>query len=217
MSHSRVGAVGWRAALVGALLAMAGHADAAIYRGVWDPGYGAPFDDLGWKGFATLQLPDSCLNTVGACTDPGMSVVDATVEFYNINDPSQTVLQTLEFDTNVTIYSMTVNGTELTGVDTGFFLPVQGTIPIAQYNGNDYYFQLVFHGAAAQLFYTNTPTITPACASGGFGGPVLGVCGYSANIPDVVYQPVPEPASLALMLGGLAGVAGVTAVRRRRD
>ena len=206
-----------RIALLGALVGMAGAAQAAIYRGSWDPGYGAPFDNLGWKGTATFELPDSCLGTNGACNDPGIEVLSAQVQFYDVTDPAQTVLQTLVFDPSVAVYSMTVSGNQLTGVDTAFFAPIQGSTPVAQYNGNDYWFQLVFHESQAQLFYTSAPTITPACASGGFGGPTLGVCGYSQQIPDVTFAAVvPEPATYVLVLAGLAGLAGVRKLNQRR-
>jgi hypothetical protein len=201
-------------ALIGSI-GIAVPAQAAVYRGTWDPGYGAPFDSLGWTGTATFFLPDACVGITGTCTDPGMAVLGASVNFYDVADPGHTVLQTLVFNPSpdVTVYGMTVSNNQLTGVDTGFFNPVKGDVAVAQYNGADYYFQLVFHGAQAQLFYTASPSITPACASGGFGGPQLGVCGYSAQVPDVIFAAVPEPATYVLMFAGLAAV-GVASRRR---
>ncbi len=211
----KVAAASLALSMVG-MLGLVSSAQAAVYRGSWDPIYGTPFDSLGWKGSATYFLPDDCVGINGTCTDPDMAVLSATVQFYDIADPGQTVLQTLEFNPSVTIYGMDVSETQMTGVDTGFFNPVKGTTPIAQYMGNDYYFSLIFHEGQAQLFYTSDATTSPICAAGGFGGPILGVCGYSSQIPDVVYTavPVPEASTWMLMAAGL-GAVGFAARRRR--
>lgn len=217
MYQTRAKSAALRILLAATLIGAAGASQAAIYRGTWDPGYGAPFDDLGWKGTATFEVPDSCLSTNGACTASGIEVLSAEVQFYDVSDPNQTVLQTLVFDPSAQVYSATISGQQVTGVDTGFFAPVEGDTPVAQYNGNDYWFQLVFHGSQAQLFYTSSPSITPACATGGFGGPVIGVCGYSANIPDVTFTAaVPEPSTYMLTLAGLAGLAAARGVSKRK-
>jgi hypothetical protein len=79
-----------------AWLAFVGPAHALAYVGRWDPAYGQPFNDLGWRGEIKVDSPTNC----GAAADftgivtcaPGAAVVNYSfVELYMLSDPSTTV------------------------------------------------------------------------------------------------------------------------------
>lgn len=224
-----------RAALVGAAIILAaalgasGQAQAAVYRGVWDPAFGASsvFPSLGWKGTATFSIPDACLADSGwiafdnACANNGgMKVLGATVGFYDaINDRSGTnILETLAFSNPMwLVYSMEITDHKLTGVSAGFSESVRAYYSLAGSGTN--YFALTFFpgdgsgtGKGASLFYTRAGQ-NPTCA---YPGPSSSAnCGYSTTTPNVTYALVPEPATVALVLAGLAAI-GLVARRRRR-
>lgn len=220
------------AVAVTAVVGSIGQAQAAVYRGAWDPTFGGIFPNLGWQATATLVLPNSCLgmtgsflNSAAGCGGGGMQVNDATVEFYDITDPLHTVLQTLHFGSAPVVYSMQIaatipgdtslGNTQLLGVDTGFFNPVKGTIPLAQYGGNDYYFYLALKGNLAGMVYTDIPQTSPVCSAGIFGTSPT-ECGVSTPSEAGIFTPqVPEPETYALMLAGLGAVGFM--VRRRRQ
>jgi hypothetical protein len=220
-----------RSVVVGALLAIAatlgaGTAQAAVYRGSWDPTYGPAFPDLGWKATATFDVPATCLGQAdgsygptGACA--GFSVLSAEVDFYNstvdANPDTSPVLESFFLNTNVIINGIDITGGKLTGLETGFFdsfIPSGGSLSIA---GNGLYsFSLVlFDGNKAQLIYARPTTASPTCANP--FTPVGGAtCGVSATAATGVFAPVPEPGTYALVLAGL-GVLGFTVRRRRRQ
>lgn len=82
----------------------AGPAQAAVYTGVWDPTYGPPFSNLGWRGTADYFVPDSCvptgtvdLNNATACGG-GAIITAAQVQFYDITDTGQATISTLVFN-----------------------------------------------------------------------------------------------------------------------
>ena len=55
-----------RRALALATLGLAAQtAQASYVVGVWDPTYGPPFTDLGWRGTVTVDVPAACLNQPG--------------------------------------------------------------------------------------------------------------------------------------------------------
>ena len=223
MSHSPI----MKFALVATLALAAGllasvPAQATVYRGTYDPSYGAPFPDLGWKATATFDVPTSCLSqpnggyTVsGNCA--GFSVLSAEIDFYNStidpNPQTSPVLESFMLNTSVFVNGVTIAGGQLAGVDTGyfsFFVPVGGSLSIAG-NGADS-FSLILFGNSAQLVYANPVPTSPICAS----IPVPHTnCGFSEVAPEGVFAPVPEPETYALMLAGL-GVLGLVARRRRQ-
>src|SRR5262245_31585856 len=92
------------ALVVGALLVVAAPARAAIYTSVWDPTYGAPFTNLGWRGTANFSVPDSCKPSGSADVNNALecgglaAVTAAQVELYDITDAQQATLTTLVFD-----------------------------------------------------------------------------------------------------------------------
>ncbi len=82
----------------------AGSAQAAVYTGVWDPAYGAPFTNLGWRGSAHYAVPNACepagtadINNLASCGGAAV-VTSAEVEFYDVTAGGQPTLATLVFD-----------------------------------------------------------------------------------------------------------------------
>lgn len=202
---------------------------AAVYTGNWDPGYGNPFPNLGWKGSATFFIPDACLSFTSswvgnndACSGGGMKVLEATLSFYDIvADPLGTgpVAQSFSFVDPGTplVYEMYVGANnKLQGVSTAFFSPVQASTPAAQALAGTAYFHLMFGKATSpagtpsvELYHTDIFT-NPTClftrqCTGGFG---------AEKAVLEITPAIPEPSTYALMLGGLAALAA--AVRRRR-
>src|SRR5690349_430030 len=88
----RAGLAATAIGLFGALGAVS-TADAAVYRGSWDPMFGGIFPDLGWKATATFDVPNPCLGLGDGAhlgsTCPGFAVLSAELDFYNAtNDPN---------------------------------------------------------------------------------------------------------------------------------
>jgi len=206
-------------------------AQAAVYTGNWDPGYGSPFPNLGWKGTATFFIPDACLSLTAswvgnnnACSGGGMKVLDATLSFYDIvADPLGTgpAAQTFAFVDPGTplVYEMYVGANnQLQGVSTAFFSPVLPSTPqaLAIAGNGSAYFHLAFLKEASpagtpsvQLYHTDIFT-NPVCL---FTGQCTGGFGSEKAVLEIT-PAIPEPSTYALMLGGLAALAA--AVRRRR-
>lgn len=205
------------AVFVAALLGAAESARAAIYRGSWDPKYGEPFPDLGWKGTATFYVPDACLLGSGwvsnddTCSNDGMKVLSASVSLYDWH--TSTVAEILNFNPSVPVFQMYIDAGQLAGVSTDFLGPKRATSSIAGSGAN--YFDLQFLESTTnnvQLFHT-PGSKNPGCAY--VGSPnYSAACGYSANAPTMTLTLVPEPATFALVLAGL-GAIGFTTRRRR--
>jgi hypothetical protein len=225
MSHSRAKSAFLHAVFaVVAVLGGAGSAQAAVYTGHWDPPYGGIFPDLGWKGSATFILPDACLGLTGSfanaaagCGGGGMQVLGATLEFYNsTTDPAGlNVLETLHLGNAPLVNGMTIatvgGVTNLLGAETGFFNPVKGSIPEAEFGGNDYYFHLILTGNTASLVYTLGASDSPGCAL--FAAPGSPFCGISQTPAHTVFTPaIPEPSTYALFG---AGLMALWSMRRR--
>ncbi|MCW5634780.1 MAG: PEP-CTERM sorting domain-containing protein [Rubrivivax sp.] len=123
----------WLGRIVLVAAAVGGSAQAAVYRGVWDPAYGAPFTNLGWRGTADYFVPDTCLP--GGTVDldntydcAGAAIVtSAEVEFYDVNAGGQPTLATLVFDPQSLIIGTLrfVSGelTQLTTTNSNYLAP----------------------------------------------------------------------------------------------
>jgi hypothetical protein len=185
-------------------------AHAAVFVGTWDPAFGAPFNDLGWRGDVTVFVPDACLAQAGLvfntapCSGNAMQLVSAQVEFFNLANPLVTV-ETLSFASPTGgpgVTGMVITGGAVTGVVGEFNYLVDAFSSIA--GGGAVDFGLGFVGNAAFMTWLNTSTF-----SGGTSDP---------DFPaTVTFTPaIPEPSTWALMFAGL-GLVGLSAARRRRE
>lgn len=93
-----------------------GPAQAEYVGGVWDPEFGSPFANLGWRGSILADVPADCSELpagIRQLPTPGCSVpwvtVNATVEFFDINTPA-VVVETLDFTASVSVTLLNVNG-----------------------------------------------------------------------------------------------------------
>ena len=201
------------AACVSLTVAAVGPVHATYVVGSWDPAYGAPFTNLGWRGTSTSDIPADCLalGNVGTVLNNGtacslMSVVSARVEFYDLTDPTQTTVDTLFFDSAVAVSSIfldTVTGA-LGGLDLVSLAPVLSTTSLAVTGGLQAYFLLeqvtLSSGTArARLYWSTEP----------HGNPLMGMNDERLYPASVNLRVVPEPGSLALALAALAALGGL--------
>lgn len=115
-----------RALLLGmaASLAAVTAANATVYVGKWDPPYGDPFNNLGWRGEITVDAPTNCGAAAGftglvTCAPGAATVLFASVDLYLLSDPNTTI-DTLTFAPPAPA-TFTVNQLQFTGgVETGF-------------------------------------------------------------------------------------------------
>ena len=213
------------------MAATMGSASAAVYKGAWDPAYGSPFPDLGWRGEVVVTAPGSCIsdgwrtNLPSDCNG-GMVVNSASVELYDLSDTG-TTLETLSFSGGL-IAAMQFSSGALTGLITSPFTPVPGSIAQAQVGGNNVFFSLVFLDKAAQLYwfktdpgnFMSTPTSWIPYVSCIGSGTASDDCGWAEKSESntgvlMTFAPVPEPQAYVLMLAGLAGLGFIA--RRRRS
>ncbi len=203
-------------ALAGAA-ALAGPAQAALVQGDWDPPYGLPFPELGWRGTATIDVPTACLALSGTVLNSGslcplITVVNAEVGFYDVDVPAMTV-ETLDFDSLVSVDRIFIND----GVVEAFALtstgrvlstsPLGVTVP----GGEQAFFALEID------FVIGAETEAVLRWGGNLRGPLGGR--NDPDFPAIVDirqlgapPAVPVPATLGLALAGLALLG---ALRRR--
>lgn len=210
------------AVAIAATLAVPGAAQAKTYPGAWDPGFGGPFPDLGWKGTGDFHIPDACeansagwvLNSNG-CSGGGMYIANAQLSFYDME--TNAVVETFSLGT-APIYQMYWSGSKIQGVESGFYAPVTPSNAASKAIAGDgvYSFHMRFEylpspggSPSVQLYYTEGSQ-NPMCV---FFHSCTGNYGTSENL--AILNVVPEPSTYALMIGGLLAVGAVTRRRRR--
>ena len=198
------------------VLTAAGAAQASYVVGTWDPPYGTPFTNLGWRGAVTLQAANACLVVPGVVVNNGgfcplMTVVSATVEFYDTSGPPVT-LETLDFTNDVMVTLLSVGaGNQADGFALASTGAVPGTHPLAMLGSTPISFALEVQFVPGQ----SEAVLRWGTAS---TGELLG-----RNDPRfpaylrIATQPeptgLPEPTTLALTGAALAALA---LARRRR-
>jgi hypothetical protein len=141
-----------------AVLGAAGSAQAAVYKGAWDPTYGAPFPDLGWRGEVAVTVPNSCIadgwvNNFPAGCNGGMQITSAKVELYSLAHPSDNT--TLDF-AGAYVAAMQFEGSALVGLVTSPFGTEQGSITSTLFHTSQAFFSLIFLDNIAQLYWFKT-------------------------------------------------------------
>jgi hypothetical protein len=217
---------------VGAALAPAS-SHAAVVVGAFDPAFGPFLPNFGYRGLASIFVPDACFASTGIvsnsdpCASGAMTVQSAILDFYNVNTPGQPTLVNYTLNPSVVFnvqiaFDSTTNRNELVGVDTNFSAAVAASLNdglgVNFSNVNFYFgFSAAFGGPGA-------------------GGAVLLACTFplieclpSLSVPGTVATTVfgtrdggaptprnlPEPGAACLSLLAL-GVAAV-ATRRRKN
>ena len=208
----------WRQAAAGGLLALAGcaavgTAQASYVVGQWDPEYGVPFANLGWRGTTTLLVNDSCLASAGLVPNNGvacplMTVLNATVEFYNTTDPLLATIDTLNFTTSVALNFIEVDGaSQVTSFSLAPTALVVSTNPLAQYGTTNALFGLSINRSLSNTLATLSWTTDEGS---GRNDPR-----FPAAVRISTVRELPEPGSLALAAFALVALTAAGRQRRR--
>jgi len=187
------------ASLMGAGMRFAVPSHAITIVGKWDPSFGFPFPDLGWRGEARFFLPNACLALSGwvpnsdSCSDLGMKIISSEVEFYKVSDPTNPAFQEiLDFDLPLSaVDSMRIESGLVTGVNGTFLYSRPSTLPLA---GAPFAsFVLFFEGdlALMSLIYESP------------NGTLTGVSDRNAVVH---FSVVSEPNSVPLVLAALLAI-----------
>jgi hypothetical protein len=218
-------------------------AHAGYYPGHIDPG-GNGTDIPGFTGDVVFDIPNSCLTLEGAGwkhtdANTGFSVssgcgsafvYSATIDLYSVavTEPAfpGTVLgqfSLAEIDTWPILGVLSVNGM-LTGVDTDAMGPETGIAVGTHHDweGDSFWLQFVSGACTAGCtppgqFPSSDPAYISVFDIDNFSPPGTVIFGSACDTPDScrVVPTVPEPGTLALLLGALGG--GWLARRRKRD
>ena len=199
--------------LAALVLLAAAPARAAVYTGIWDPAYGDPYTNLGWRGTATFFVPDTCkptgtadVNNIESCG--GLAAVNAaTVEFYDTTDETQATLATLVFTPSSLVVDTLryVNG-GLTELLTSLSFFTSTPVDLSNFGvAADTFWSLQFTLDGPQLAWGTCARTNPQCTVGGFND--------AAQFPvNFRITEIPEPATPWLVGAAFAALA---ALRRR--
>lgn len=219
-------------AVLGLGAALVGPAGAAYVVGNWDPPFGGPFHDLGWRGTIKILVPDDCLQlgagsyaNPAACSGP-LTVARATVQFYDVNDPLLAAAETLDFTSLVTVDGFDLGSTRSFK---GFSASAIGLVPSSTLLGSTggsantaaFGLEFAFDGSqsTAVLGWTQRrniecgPAVGRDCLPGGSGrsgsAPTVRFALFEDDgtpIVDGDTRSVPEPLPLGLAALGLLGL-----------
>ena len=197
-----------------ALACVAGTAQAAVYTSVWDPAFGAPFANLGWRGNAAFAVPNACTpsgtaDIINATACAGAAVVThAEVELYDVNESGQPTLVTLDLDeATLVIGTLRYVGGALTQLTTSWSDAVLPGVDLTAFGVSaSTRFFLEFTLGGPRLGATNCSRTAANCET---------IFNDGVNFPPrfEITQVVSEPASI--WLAGLA-VLGLAQASRRR-
>jgi hypothetical protein len=214
--------------------------NAAVYRGSWDPSFGNPYPDLGYRGFADIFVPDACLDgdpisgawvaDGDACSGGGMSLLAATVELFNYTlDPNGPTIDTVVFAPPAVVpdpvlgvfiqFDSNTGRNEVVGADTSTFGPQFGSGP--GYSGN-LWLEFISGQMPPPILLFETLDVV---SNGAFLHACLpdegeaSLCSTpevtTTNPGTVTFQRIPEPGSIALIFGALAaGWAARRSIRK---
>ncbi len=210
--------IGRMAAAASVVLSLAQPAQAAYYTGVWDPNFGSPFTNLGWRGSAEFYVPDFCKATGTAdvsnplACDGLAEFQSATVQFYDVTDPGLDTIISIGFDPlSLDIGTLRfVDGalTQLTTTLSNFVLPDADLTKFGVSRDTEFSLQFTLEGPRLAWGSCNVDT---GCEVSGFND--------SVNFPPtfvITEISVPEPGTPVLAAVALLMLA-VLRLRARRQ
>ncbi len=146
------------------LFVAAAPAQSAVYRGIFDPVYGAPFDapglQLAWRGSLSVAVDDACVQpgtvTLLTCFG-GLQITEASIDVYNV---STNATQTMNFGAAAGAGLLGLNwslqfdaNSQLIGANSTAFPSLQGALDATVFGNEQAWFSLQFLGNYAQLYW----------------------------------------------------------------
>jgi hypothetical protein len=234
MAYLAIGVRGLTLALAAAgALSLSVTADAAVYKGKWDPPFGSPLLDLGWSGEAEFEIKSACLDNVsddgwvsnsGSCAGL-VTINSATVTLYDLvagqNGPADDV--TLSYGASqspvtLRMYVDVEGGKKMvTAVEGSYFAPLVTTASFAKLaTATEAQYFLSFNGNVSNSpggAYTPDKAYSFLKSCNFSGQQYLGCSNNDSGQYPAVMTIVPEPQGYLL---GLASLAVVGMWSRRR-